>query len=97
MKKHTKTCIKPYKKINLKEEFGNGKTVYLDFGIFKMRVMDYGGHKNIHINLNRAKKPYRNIDTYTNYCSIVEGDKVYTEVWLDRQKKQVVGVELFWE
>ena len=100
-KRNAKSVMKPYKKVNLSEEFGKGKTAYYDFGIFKMSVMHYGKSKNIHINLNRAKKPYKNIDTLTLHSSIAEEDKKYTEVWLDlqleRQGKSVVGMELMWE
>ena len=80
---------KNYKKIK-----GTG---YYDFGSFKLDVCDTGKVKRLHINLNRAKRPYKSINTYTLYESIQEKDKKYTELWIDKQSKQVVGISLMWD
>lgn len=58
--------------------------------------MDLGKSKRIHINLKRYKKPSKTIQTQTLYSSIEQKDKAYTEIWLDKQGKKVVGIEIMW-
>ena len=81
----------------MKKNYKKIKPGYYDFGFFKLDVSDLGKGKRIHINLNRAKKPYTTIQTRTEYCSITEKDKKYTEVWLDKQNKRVVGISVMWD
>ena len=61
----------------------------------KLSIMDLGKGKRLHINLKRYKK--KPIQTQTLYSSIEQGDKAYTEIWLDKQNKKVVGIEIMWD
>jgi len=65
-------------------------------GKCKIRWFKVGKGHQLHINFNRYKKGEKT-DTYTEYCSIIAGDKPYTEIWLDKQGKTPIGVEVMWD
>ena len=67
----------------------------IKIGKAKIRVWKIGNGYNLHINFGRYKKA--DVDTSTIYCSIMEKDKPYTEIWLDKQKKTPIGVEVMWD
>ena len=39
---------------------------------------------------------FETIQTQTLYSSIEQNDKAYTEIWLDKQNKKVVGIKIMW-
>ena len=73
---------------NKTSEFKHGDTLISIYSCEKQHIM--------RVNLGRYRKD-KEVDTYTIYDSIEAGDKPYTSVWLDKQGKKVVGLEVSWE
>ena len=74
-------------KMITEKTFVQGKT--------KIRYLDIDGSVHTHINFGTYKK-HRKADTYTIYDSIMENDKGYCEIWLDKQNGLPIGVEIMW-
>jgi len=61
----------------------------------KIEYSDLGIHKRVHINLKRYKKG--KCSTITLYDSILLKDSKYATIWIDKQGKQLIGLEVTWK
>jgi len=99
MSKSVNKRMRIQRRVDSKRDVGMGEFRYKNM---RISIHSYNEQYILHINLGRYTRQLKGckhtgITTHTLYDSFEVGDKPYTSVWLDKQGRKVVGLEVSWK